>query len=118
MIKTGGIAPRHHYRFALYLGSVRNRPSIESNLQSLNLNSRKKICKFPSPLRFQLAEINVFIINFILLAKSKKTKTTLICIPVMCVGSLVRHARNVTMRALGQRAKAMESLAKIKKEHL
>ena len=39
-------------------------------------------------------------------------------IRLMCVGSLVRHARNVTMRALGQRAKAMESLAKIKKEHL
>ena len=33
----------------------------------------------------------------------------------MCVASLARAARNVTMRALDQRAKAMETLAKNKK---
>jgi hypothetical protein len=41
----------------------------------------------------------------------------LLCLLIMCVGSLVRAARNVTMRALGHDAKAMETLAKIKKEY-
>ena len=34
---------------------------------------------------------------------------------IMCAGSLVRAARNVTMRALGHDAKAMETLAKKKR---
>jgi len=43
-LKTGGIASRHLDRFALYLGSVRNKPSIGINQPSLNLHSRGKIC--------------------------------------------------------------------------
>ena len=45
----------------------------------------------------------------------QKNGLSLFCLPIMCVASLVRAARNVTMRALDQRAKAMETLAKNKK---
>ena len=45
----------------------------------------------------------------------QKNGLSLFCLPIMCVASLARAARNVTMRALDQRAKAMETLAKNKK---